>query len=168
MLLRAAAETALPTLRLNAAHAAQAFVPPPSVTIPESTLSTCKVLGIAILVTAVAPCFLCCSETLRAVVIHLGSLLSIAALLFIFCGNVTSTGPRLEDWDTAREESVWTLWLEDKTHVWQLGGWCLFVFVVAILQLLQCCCFLCCCLVSRRSEEGTQATVEYGLKQLNK
>jgi hypothetical protein len=91
--------------------------PPP---LPAATKTTCKVLGICLLIGFFAPCLVCLEPNIRlgaSVGVGIGSL---AALIYVFL------------WDSG----IMATWQAGG----QLGGWCTVVVVAAVLQLFNCCC----------------------------
>merc|ERR1719238_1869463 len=90
--------------------------PPP---LPAATKTTCKVLGICLLIGFFAPCLICLPPAVRfgaSVGVGIGS---IAALIYVFL------------WDSG----IIATWQAGG----QLGGWCTVVVVAAVLQLFNCC-----------------------------
>jgi uncharacterized membrane protein len=87
--------------------------------LPAATMTTCKVLGILLLIGFCAPCLVCLPPAVIAAGRLIFGIVSLVALIYVFFWN---SGIMVTYWSGG-----------------QIGGWCTVVVVAAVLQLFSCC-----------------------------
>jgi len=87
--------------------------------LPAATMTTCKVLGILLLIGFCAPCLVCLPPAVIAAGRLIFGIVSLVALIYVFFWN---SGIMVTYWSGG-----------------QIGGWCTVVVIFAVLQLFMCC-----------------------------